>query len=252
MSSVASNTPIADVTAVTEKTQAPSSNHQLPSVMTIINNTMSPSSSATVPPPVQLDFSSDSAIIGSTSSSFVQRRQEEHPWELIIKELICTLISNLPTATVAASLVAIFRPVIEGFAVADNESKRVKDRAHVYIAEHHRQSMELTKQNHTLQSKIEALQQSLAEKETKLREVEPDHSTFQLSISSKTKVAESNGAAKEASEARDEEASYRIQLAESVRRSHEEAKAMQEKVTREAQSKISALHAELQNKVYSS
>ncbi|KAI5075388.1 hypothetical protein GOP47_0009464 [Adiantum capillus-veneris] len=167
--------------------------------------------------------------------------EAEEAWPFVTRALMVAVMGSQAPGTAAITLLTVFRPLVDGWAAARKESKRWKERAEAYLAEHHKHKTEVAHQHDTLYAQTQALKRSLAESEAQLREIESHHSTLRSSASSlEKKLAEAEAATLAAKQAHALEAQERKKQEEAMRKSAQEAKAAYEKLSQEADRKAKA------------
>ncbi|MCO5610163.1 hypothetical protein L7F22_064398 [Adiantum nelumboides] len=185
---------------------------------------------------------STTAAIGANPSTQPAIHEVEEPWPFVTKALMVAVIGSQPPAVAAATLLAVFRPLVEGWGDARKESKHWKERAEALIAEHHKHKAELAHKHHTLHDHSQNLQRSLAERERKVHELESHITTLRSSAASSEKKLAEVEAAKQTLAL---EAEERKKEADAMAKSAQEAKAACEKFRQEADNKAKAHNAEI-------
>ncbi|KAH7277602.1 hypothetical protein KP509_39G058800 [Ceratopteris richardii] len=179
-----------------------------------------------------------------------QRCQDEEPWSLVIKALMQSIMSIQPPSMCGITLLAAFRPVIDGFNSARMESKRWKDRAQATMVEHFKQHKELKDYNSKLQDELRDVKHSHVDHEASMRELASQHYNAKLSVEAlEKKVAEAEAEMRSVKEAHDQEVRDRKTDAEGMSKTAEEAKATLEKLREEGRRKVNSLRAEFENKI---
>ncbi|MCO5572457.1 hypothetical protein L7F22_026212 [Adiantum nelumboides] len=185
---------------------------------------------------------STTAAAGTHSSSSQPTIHEgEEPWPFVTKALMVAVISSQTTAAASSTLLDVFLPVVEGWGAAHKESKRWKERAESYVAEHRKHKAELTHKHDTLHDHSKNLQRSLAERESKVHELESHITTLRSSESSLEKKLAETDAAKQTLALEREE---RKKEADAMAKSAQEAKAAYDRFRQEVHNKAKAHDAE--------
>eukprot|EP00250_Pteridium_aquilinum_P019262 c24370_g1_i1 orf=179-1099(-) len=182
----------------------------------------------------------------SHTSSQQSVRETEEGWPMVAKALMLSIMgSQTPTAAVT-TILAVFRPMVDGWATARREGKRWRERAEAALAEHHKHKTESGEKHDTLQRQVQDLEEHLAGSESRVRELDSQQSTLRSNVSSlEKKLAEAEADAGAAEEAHAKEAEERKREVEALTKSEQDAKLMYQNLLQDSDDKARAQTAEI-------
>ena len=99
----------------------------------------------------------------TTMTPIVEDIEQEVGWPTLVKGLIKALIETQKVDAASATMLAIFKPIVEGWATSKIEAKRWKARAVAHMAESHHHQAELSGHKEALETEIESLERKLEE-----------------------------------------------------------------------------------------
>ena len=105
----------------------------------------------------------------TTMTPKVEDIEQEVGWPTLVKGLIKAMIETQKAEVASATMLAIFKPIVEGWATSKIEAKRWKARAEAHMAAAHHHQAELSGHKEALETEIESLERKLEETQNLLQ-----------------------------------------------------------------------------------
>ena len=104
-----------------------------------------------------------------TMTPKVEDIDQEVGWPTLVKGLIKAMIETQKDDVASATMLAIFKPIVEGWTTSKIEAKRWKAHAEAHMAEAHHHRAELSGHKEALETEIESLERKLEETQSLLQ-----------------------------------------------------------------------------------